>query len=81
MVVFMTSLYMYFAPCFVVVEHCHESVSVLINIFTLFAWCLLSTLLILTLVMHELCHWTSIPGMLPQSHCGDEEDGRIGLSS
>ena len=26
--------------------------------------------------------WTpSIAGMSPQSHCGDEEDGRIGLSS
>ena len=26
-------------------------------------------------------HWPSIAGMSPQSHCGDEEDGRIGLSS
>ena len=25
--------------------------------------------------------WTAIAGMSPQSHCGDEEDGRIGLSS
>ena len=25
--------------------------------------------------------WLSIAGMLPESHCGDEEDGRIGLSS
>ena len=25
--------------------------------------------------------YTSIAGMSPQSHCGDEEDGRIGLSS
>ena len=25
--------------------------------------------------------WPSIAGMSPQSHCGDEEDGRIGLSS
>ena len=33
----MTSLYMYYAPCFVLVEHsmCHEPISVLINIFTL----------------------------------------------
>ena len=60
---------------------CHEPISVLINIFTLLAWCLLSTLLVLTLTMRELCHWPSIAGMPPQSHCGDEEDGRIGLSS
>ena len=26
-------------------------------------------------------HWPSIADMSPQSHCGDEEDGRIGLSS
>ena len=25
--------------------------------------------------------WTASAGMSPQSHCGDEEDGRIGLSS
>ena len=25
--------------------------------------------------------WTAIACMSPQSHCGDEEDGRIGLSS
>ena len=28
--------------------------------------------------------WTAsggVTGMVPQSHCGDEEDGRIGLSS
>ena len=31
--------------------------------------------------MHELCHWTSIAGKSPQSYCGDEEDGRTGLSS
>ena len=29
----------------------------------------------------QLRHWPSIAGMLPQNHCGDEEDGRIGLSS
>ena len=36
LIVFMTSLYMYYAPCFVLVEHsvCHEPISVLINIFT-----------------------------------------------
>ena len=28
-----------------------------------------------------LCHWPTIVGMSPQSHCGNEEDGRIGLSS
>ena len=45
------------------------------------AWRLLSTLLVLTLTMRELRHWPSIAGMSPQSHCGDEEDGRIELSS
>ena len=29
--------------------------------------------------VRELCHWLSIAGMLPQNHCGDEEDGRIAL--
>ena len=79
----MTSLYMYYAPCFVLVEHseCHETISVLINIFMLLAQSLLSTLLVLTLTMRELRHWPSIAGMSPQSHCGDEEDGCIGLSS
>ena len=38
------------------------------------ALCLLNTLLVLTLTMREL-------RMLIQSHCGDEEDGRIGLFS
>ena len=37
--------------------------------------------LVLTLTMRELRHWPSIAGMSPQSHCGDEEDGRIGLPS
>ena len=37
--------------------------------------------ILLTLTIHELCHWTSIAGMFLQSHCGDEEDGHIGLSS
>ena len=54
---------------------------VLINIFALLVWCFLSNLLILTLEMGELCHWPSIVGMLPHSHCGDEEDRSIGLSS
>ena len=31
--------------------------------------------------IYKLRHWPSIAGMSPQSHCGDEEDGRIGLSS
>ena len=38
-------------------------------------------MLILTLTMRELRHWPSIPGISPQSLCGGEEDGRIGLSS
>ena len=46
--------------------------------FMLLAQCLLSTLLVLTLTMRELRHWPSIAGMSPQSHCGDEEDGRMG---
>ena len=32
-------------------------------------------------LFNKLRHWPSIAGMSPQSHCGDEEDGRIGLSS
>ena len=69
--------------CFVLVEHsvCREPISVLINAFTLRAYCLLSTLLVLTLTMRELSHWPSIAGMSLQSHCGNEEDGRTGLSS
>ena len=35
----------------------------------------------MTLTIRELRHWRSIAGMSPKSHCGDEEDGRIGLSS
>ena len=75
----MTSLYMYYAPCFVLFEHCvcHEPISVLINVFMLLAWCLLSTLLVLALTLREPRHWPSIVGMSAQSHCGDEEDGRI----
>ena len=58
---------MNYALCFVHVEHsvCHEPISVLINIFTLLAYCLLSTLLVLTLTMRKLLHWPSIVGMLP----------------
>ena len=41
----------------------------------------LSTLLVLALTMRELRHWPSIAGMSLQSHCGDEKDGNIGLSS
>ena len=51
------------------------------NIFTLVALCLLRTLLFLILTMHEFYHWPSIGSMLPQRHCGDEEDERIGLYS
>ena len=47
----------------------------------LFALCMLSTLLVLSLTMRELRHWPSIAGMSPQSHYGAEEDGRNGLSS
>ena len=47
----------------------------------LFALCLLSTLLVLTLTMRQLRYWPSIAGIPPQGHCGDEENGRIGLSS
>ena len=38
-IVFMASLYMYYALYFVVVEHslCHELISVLINVFMLLA--------------------------------------------
>ena len=71
------------ALCFVLVNFymCHKPISVLIKIFTLLAWCLLNTLVILTLTMRELRHWPSISGMSPQSNCGDEEDRRIGLFS
>ena len=46
---------MYYVPRFVFVEHsvCHEPISVLINVFTLLAWCLLSTLWVLALTMCE----------------------------
>ena len=79
-IVFTTSLYMYYAFCFVHVEHsvCNEPISVLINVFAFLALWLLSALLLLTLTMYELRHW---PSMSPQSHCSDEEDGCIGLSS
>ena len=79
----MTSLYMYYAPFFVLVEHsvCHEPISVLNYVFTLLAQYLFSTLLVLTLSVRELRHWPSRAGVSPQSHCGDEVDGRIGLSS
>ena len=82
-IVFMTSLHMYYALCFMHVEYsvCHEPISVLINVFTLLSSCLLSTLLVLRLTMCELRQWPSIAVMLPQNHCDDEEDGRIGLSS
>ena len=37
----------------------------------------MSSLLVVTLTMRELHHWPSIVTMSPQSHCSDEEDGRI----
>ena len=79
----MISLYLYYALCFMLVEHsvCHEPISVLINVFMLLAQCFFSTFLVLTLTMRELLHWPSLASMSPQSHCGDEEDGRIRLSS
>ena len=52
-----------------------------VHAFRVHALLVLSTLLVLTLAMRELRHWSPIAGMLPQSHCGDEEDGHIGLSS
>ena len=72
-----------YALCFMLSEHsvCHELISVLINAFMLLAKCLLSTLLVPTLIMRELRHWPSIAGMSSQSHCGDEDDGRSGLLS
>ena len=60
---------------------CHEPIFVLINVIMLLALCLLSILLVLTLIMRERRHWPFIAGMSPQSHSGDEEDGRIGLFS
>ena len=79
----MTSLYMYYTLSFVLAEHavCHEPLFVLINVFTILAGWLLSTLLLLTLTMRELRYWPSIAGILPQSRCGDEDDECIGLSS
>ena len=79
----MTLLCKHYVLCFVHGEHsvCHEPISVLINIFMLLAYCFLRNLLGLTLTMRELRHWSSIVGMSPQSHCGDEEDGCIGFSS
>ena len=64
----MTLLYMYYPACFVLVEHFvyHKPISVLINIFTLLALCLLSILLVLTLTKQELHDWPSIASMLPQ---------------
>ena len=53
----------------------------LFNIFMLLAYYLLSNLFVLTLKMCEIRHWLSIAGLSAQSHCGDEEEGHIGLSS
>ena len=40
-----------------------------------------TVMFVLTLTMHEFCHWPSIADMSAHSHCGDEKDERIGLSS
>ena len=67
----MTLLYMPYVLCFVLVEHsvCHEPIVILIDVFMLLSQCLLRTLLVLTLTMCELWHWSSVVCMLPQSHC------------
>ena len=72
-IVFITSLYIYNAPCVVFFEQslCHEPVSVLINSFTVVYYCLLSTLLVVTLTLLELHHWLCIAGMEPQRYCGE----------
>ena len=82
-IVFMASLYMYYAPCFVLIEHSmfYETMSVLIDVFIILSYCLLSTLLVLTLTVRELRHQSFIASMSPQIHFGDEEDGHIGLPS
>ena len=82
-IVFMTLLYLQYAPWFVLVEHTvhRQPFSVLTNVFTLQAYCLLSTLLVLTLSMCELCHCPSMASMSPQNNCDNEEDGHIGLLS
>ena len=82
----MTS-HMYYAPCFVHVEHsvCHKPISVLVNIYICIQCTAEKVFKEKTrntpCLKNELRHWPSIAGMLPQNHCGDEEDGRIGLSS
>ena len=72
-IVFMISLNMYNTPGFVLVQQsvCHESFSALINVFLLLAYCLLSTLLAVTLRMRERHHWPSIADMAPQRHSGE----------
>ena len=79
----MASLYINYVTCFTLVEHsvCHETVSVSMNVFTIFASCLLSTLLVLTLTVRELRHWPSEIGILSQNYSSDEKDGRTGSSS
>ena len=56
---------------------CHEPISVLIYIYIYIY--LVEDSVGSTLTMRELGHWPSIAGMSPQSHSGDEEDGRVGL--
>ena len=63
---------------------CHEPISVLIYIY-IYIYIYAPSLALVedsvgsTLTMRELGHWPSIAGMSPQSHSGDEEDGRVGL--
>ena len=63
---------MYYAPCLVLVEHslCHEPISVLINVFMLFGWCLLSTLLVLGPTIHDIRHWPPTTAMMPLRRMG-----------
>ena len=74
---------MYYTLSFVLVEHYvrHEQTFVLIHVFVLLAYCLLSTLLVLTLTVCKLRNWFSIASIVPQSHFDNEEDRRIRLSS
>ena len=72
-IVFVTSLYIYNAPCIVLVEKsvCHEPISVLIIVFTLLAYCLLNSLLIVTLTLRDLDYWSSIAAIAPQRQYGE----------
>ena len=77
-IVFMTSHYIYImllGSCFLSnlsfsAIWVSEPISVLINEFMLIAYCLLRTLLVVTLRMCELHDWPSIANMAPQKHSG-----------